>query len=449
MNTMNTTNSIAVSVKDNDNVKKPNEVTERRYGFRYRKTFPLLIMLIAFILVWGGLAYAQADLKADVPALCYKCHVKLKESLSRRHIHFPFKEGKCLSCHNSHTSDLHGLLNDEINLLCLNCHVGLNNLLKEASIHGALQKGVCTDCHYAHSGENKHLLVKEEKNICWDCHGTLKDQLGKPNLHIPFKDGKCSSCHNAHASSQDYQMIGTPEKVCKKCHSPLCKSGGISISFATKELDCTSCHTGHGSIAEGLLGPYGHTAFTDKKCEECHNPIIANRKITSRLSGKELCFNCHKKDPARFMDGDVHEGKGENACATCHQYHASNKKNLTVKEAGFCFTCHESTAKRTAIMAKTLKKLKCVPVNNRECFQCHIPLHSSQPLYFKSDIISVCTGCHKTQHKITHPLGTDVIDPRNGQPVTCITCHSMHSAKAQFMLTFDRKRQLCIQCHKK
>jgi predicted CXXCH cytochrome family protein len=60
----------------------------------------------------------------------------------------------------------------------------------------------------------------------------------------------------------------------------------------------------------------------------------------------------------------------------------------------------------------------------------------------------MCARCHESQHKITHPLGDDVIDVRNGEPVTCISCHSMHSAKADYMLTHEKDRAICIQCHK-
>jgi predicted CXXCH cytochrome family protein len=100
-------------------------------------------------------------------------------------------------------------------------------------------------------------------------------------------------------------------------------------------------------------------------------------------------------------------------------------------------------------MEKALRTIRCVPVKDRKCFECHIPPHSNNPLYFKADSIETCARCHVQEHKVAHPMGKDAIDPRNGQPITCITCHSMHSSKAEFMLIYDRKRQLCIQCHKK
>jgi predicted CXXCH cytochrome family protein len=410
----------------------------------------ILTLTLTFVFLYGSLAYAQdVGLKEKVPDLCYKCHTKLKQSLTLGNVHFPFSKGDCIACHNVHASNMKDLIRDDINSLCLSCHEGIKKALNKKFVHYALKKGKCTDCHYAHSGANKYLLVKTPKDICWDCHEPLKEQFKKSHVHLPFKEGDCSSCHNPHASSEENQLVDAPNKLCKSCHAPKCKAGDVSITFATENMDCTSCHGGHASNTKGLLGPYGHAAFLDEKCEQCHNPIVADRKITTRIAGNELCFSCHKKDPAKFKENDVHGSAGKGGCAMCHNYHASKKKNLTIKESPLCFTCHESTEKSTLLMGKALGTINCVPVRDGKCFDCHIPPHSNNPLYFRAGIIETCGRCHMQEHKVSHPMGKDTIDPRNGKPITCITCHSMHSAKAEFMLIYDRKRQLCIQCHKK
>jgi predicted CXXCH cytochrome family protein len=409
--------------------------------------FALCSLMI--VCIWFGSASAQGDLKEKAPDLCYKCHIKLKDSFTRSSVHFPFKDGKCNSCHNVHAGNMKGLLKEQINSLCLNCHEGIRNALKKDFVHNALKKGVCTDCHYAHSGDNKHLLVKAQKDLCWDCHNSLKEQLGKSYVHSPFRDGKCSSCHDPHASSEENLARANPNKLCQSCHTAKCKVGNVSITSAIQKLSCDTCHGGHASNTKGLLGPYGHTSFLNRQCDQCHNPIEADKRITLKIPGKGLCLSCHKKDEITLKENDIHINDAKGGCTLCHSYHASKKKNMTVKESQLCFTCHENTEKRTTLMEKALKSIRCVPVKNRKCFECHIPPHSNNPLYFKTDDIQTCAQCHTQQHKITHPIGKDVKDPRNGQPITCVTCHSMHTAKAEFMLSFDRKRQLCIQCHKK
>jgi predicted CXXCH cytochrome family protein len=391
-----------------------------------------LICLLAggLILTWGGFADAQIKLKSKVPDLCYDCHKELKKDLSDSYVHFLFKNGKCVTCHNSHVSNVKALMNDDIDFICLSCHEKIRNLLKETTPHSALRDSVCTDCHNAHSGENKHLIIMAEKTLCLNCHEGLKEQLKKSYTCLPFKEGKCSSCHNSHASPEDDLLLDTPTKLCQECHGPKCKAKDVSIVSTVKSLDCTSCHSGHSSKDKGLLGPYGHTVFLIKNCEECHNPI--------------------ERDDSKYkyIDGDVHVKDLKNPCNICHDYHASGRKNLTKNEPKICLKCHEGTEKRTVFMEKALRSIKCVPIKIRKCFECHIPTHSDLPLNYIADGITMCGRCHETQHKISHPQGPEIIDPRNGQPVTCISCHSMHSAKADYMLISDRNRALCIQCHK-
>lgn len=410
----------------------------------------LYLTLAVFMLAPDTAAHAARKgdgIRDKAPELCYRCHARLKDILSQKHVHSPFREGMCDSCHDPHISNMRALMKEEINPLCLSCHNGLRDLIKKGRAHGAISKGVCTDCHNAHGGQNRHLLVTAEAELCWNCHQSLKDTVDESTAHLPFRKGQCSSCHNPHASTGKGQLVSAPNALCKKCHKPGCRADGVSISSVTGKLDCTGCHSGHGSAAGGLLGPYGHAAFLEKKCGECHNPIKAGGKITTRAGGSKLCLGCHGSEPGRFTEGDVH-GKG-NACTMCHTYHASTKSNLTSRGSGVCLNCHKGTGKRIATMEKALKSFKCRPVRDRECFACHLPLHSGRPLYFKAEVAEACAGCHKSQHEISHPAGTGVTDPRNGETLTCVSCHSMHSARAEFMLQFDRNRQLCIQCHRR
>ncbi len=410
----------------------------------------LCFILVAFSLVWSNNASAQVKLKTKLPELCYECHKELKKDLTDRYVHFLFKKGKCVTCHNAHLSSVKGLMNDEIDSICLKCHEKIRVQLKKSNLHSALRDGKCTDCHYPHSGSIENLLVAPEKTLCMNCHEDIKDQQEKAYACLPFKKGNCSACHDSHASAEDALLTFSSNKLCQKCHAPKCKAGDASIAKVVKDLSCTSCHSGHSSKDKGVLGPYGHTAFLVKKCEECHNPIEPRKEITTKIEGKELCYSCHKQEDSKYkyLEEDVHVKGKNNPCNICHDHHASSKKNLTKNEANICIECHELTEKRTASMEKVLRTIKCTPIKERRCFDCHIPMHSDRPLNYREDGIALCARCHASEHKITHPLGEGVIDPRTGQPVTCISCHSMHNSKDEFMLTFDRNRALCIQCHK-
>ncbi len=433
---------------------KPVYISARAGQHDNRKAHKAGFMLsLAVIIVFAFAAFSHetvfAGVKAQLSDICVKCHPNLKDEMAQKDVHFPFKQGKCGACHDMHVSNYKGLVRDAIIPLCLSCHEDIKTAMKKSYVHGALKKGVCTDCHYAHSSPNRRLLVKPEKDLCWTCHENMKEQLKQNHVHQPFKGGECSSCHNPHGSSERGHLAAAPVKVCKSCHGARCNVNGVSISSFTKDMDCTTCHAGHSSGAKGLLGPNGHSAFLSKNCDQCHNPITSGKAITTKLSGEKLCFSCHKYDPSKYRDNDVHRSKEKNACTMCHSYHASKTNKMTVNETKLCITCHESTEKKMVSMEKTLKNIKCVPIRDRKCFECHMPMHSSRPLYLRADMIQTCARCHETQHKITHPLGAGTVDPRNGKPITCLSCHSMHDAPAEFMLTFDRKRQLCIQCHNK
>lgn len=409
----------------------------------------LFVALTAALLIPGSGASAGVKLKAKIPALCYECHNELKKELEDKYVHFLFKQGKCISCHNSHVSNVEGLMNDEVDLLCLACHERMRKQIESSNMHSALREGGCRDCHSPHSSSEKHLLLAGEKELCRKCHEDFEAQLEKEYGCRPFKQGRCSSCHDSHASAEDSMLISKPNELCRKCHAPKCTAGDVSISSRVKGSDCTTCHSGHSSDEKGTLGPYGHPDFLAKACEKCHNPIKAGEKVTTRMKGVELCFSCHKQDgsESKYIEDDVHVKNSDNPCNICHDHHASSRKNLTKNEPKLCLECHKATEKRTVSMEKALKSIKCAPVKDRKCFECHIPMHSDRPLNYKADGIDMCARCHATQHKITHPLGKDVIDPRDGKALTCLSCHSMHAATSEFMLTFDRKRTLCIQCH--
>lgn len=412
--------------------------------------YVVCVLMVSGILAWGGIADAQLGLKTKVPDLCFECHKELKEAQADTYVHFLFKNGKCSTCHDPHVSKRKGLMVDKIDTICLRCHDSIKNLLEHAMIHGALREHDCTECHAPHSAKNKYLLAKEEKGLCLNCHENLNREFQKPHICRPFKEGECSACHNAHASPVNSLLVSQPNQLCKQCHAPRCKAGEVSIASAVEGIDCASCHSGHSSFDAGLLGPFGHKVFLDKKCEECHNPITSQGDITTKISGADLCFTCHKRNMSKYeyVDNDIHVKDAKNPCTVCHDEHASNQKNLTKKESNVCGTCHESTERRTSAMESALKSVGCEPIKNRKCFECHIPSHSSRPLNYRAEEIPLCARCHSSQHKITHPVGIDIKDPRNDRPLTCNSCHSMHSASADFMLTHDRKRALCIQCHK-
>lgn len=410
----------------------------------------IVIFLPLFILVLGGQIYAQTQLKARMPELCYRCHKELKKEFSKVYVHVPVKKGQCNICHNPHTSNQAFLIKDEINHLCMNCHKGTRNDFRKESIHTAFQRGKCTDCHNPHSTNYRYLLTKAQNTLCLDCHEAMKDQFRQAYLIPPFKEGRCLSCHHAHASYESNQLVKSPNQLCQGCHDIRCQIGGVSLSFALKESPCTTCHSGHSSDSKGVFNAYAHSAFLEGNCEQCHNPISAGKKITTLLAGKELCFSCHEEKRQIVNNINIHMGDVESACILCHNPHASSRKGLIRKhDKELCLNCHQDTERRQALMENRLKSIRCSPVKGRKCLKCHKPPHYGGPLYLKAGEDIGCGDCHKAQHTITHPIGEEAIDPRTGHAMNCGTCHSIHTAKHKFMLYYNRDRELCIQCHRR
>lgn len=406
------------------------------------------ILLVSFIFILGSSAHGEVKLSRDIPELCFTCHEQLKRDLSAQTVHIPFKDGKCLSCHNVHASKHKGLTAESSNELCYGCHKELKKKVFETRMHGAIKKGLCIDCHAPHASRHSALLVSEEKDICFNCHKELQEKISQDSRHHqPFTKGQCSSCHDSHASKEYNLLKSAPNRLCQQCHTPGCRVENVSIADRTKRMDCTGCHTGHSAREKGLLGPSGHPPFLEKNCYLCHKTYKEGKAFETITKDKELCFNCHSRDIVSI--DDIHNSD-ENSCLNCHNVHASQRKKLIKPEDSTCLKCHEDIDKKINRMTKRLKTIRCVPVKDRRCADCHAPGHAKKPLYFKveSDIIKTCAECHKAQHERTHPIGEKAKDPRTGDPITCKTCHSFHNARAEFMLRFDRNRELCIQCHK-
>ena len=161
------------------------------------------------------------------PQLCFFCHDEFPEM---QYGHHPVREGKCLDCHNVHSSDQDYLLIKKYPELCLSCHSDIGKQLATGkSLHQPLSDGECNMCHLPHGSENSALLVEafpegeyaeataESFAICFLCHDSqiiMEEKTewgtnfrnGAQNLHFLHIKGKkgrsCKLCHNMHAGSE-------------------------------------------------------------------------------------------------------------------------------------------------------------------------------------------------------------------------------------------------------
>jgi predicted CXXCH cytochrome family protein len=412
------------------------------------RTVLLSLVALAAILTAYDEAPAGARIRQNLQEVCGRCHKDIKALQSAPHKHPLFKAGKCTRCHNSHVSRVTGLLIEDTNTICLECHTQLTKAIREERAHRAVTGGKCTDCHDPHGSSFKALARSDDEALCMKCHEQVREDLDMPYKCDAFSRKKCLTCHEPHTSTEAALLVDRPVALCSRCHEPRCKVDGVSIASLVRDRDCTLCHSGHGSPVEGALGPFGHSAFLEKRCDTCHEAFTPGSPVSLKRKDEGLCLECHAEQKAVIRPDDPHTGEPGNSCVKCHSYHASRADNFTEAGAEDCLRCHEDTEQRTLTMERSIDTVECAPVRERKCFSCHIPAHSDRTSYFPDDAILLCANCHEKEHATSHPVGEDVIDPRTNRPVTCISCHSMHAARADFMLTHDRNRALCLQCHR-
>ena len=82
-----------------------------------------------------------------------------------------------------------------------------------------------------------------------------------------------------------------------------------------------------------------------------------------------------------------------------------------------------------------------------ECSTCHAPHGSEHAGLLVASQEELCGGCHDAASTHTHPVGAPALDPRTGKSLQCTSCHAPHSAAHETLLTHDKKRRLCVQCH--
>ena len=364
-------------------------------------------------------------------ASCFKCHKKAE--FQKAVVHKPVKGGECASCHSPHVSRYSGLLNQPVPRLCYSCHRKQKALFSKGRfLHSPVKKGECLKCHNPHSSASKGLLKKSLPGQCYMCHKGVSRKFA--HTHVPFRKGRCLACHDPHGSS-DYRLLkGGDPGICLRCHKDSPSLKRVHLGYSLKGIQCLSCHSPHGSSRKALVRESLHEPFAQRECGECHD---------RKDKGPGLCFQCHDEMESAFYTNHNHllAGVG-NPCVSCHSPHASDGKALLVGKEGYlCQRCHGYTYER-------IEEALYVHPKWDRCTDCHSPHGSNKLAMLHEDENRLCARCHETQGKFTHPVGEKFRDPRNGQPITCVTCHDPMGTMFKYNLKRSGDRDLCIQCHK-
>ncbi|MCB2183806.1 MAG: hypothetical protein KQH63_17390 [Desulfobulbaceae bacterium] len=363
--------------------------------------------------------------------VCFTCHDK--NLFKNKVVHQPLAKGKCNDCHNPHVAHYKGLLDQQGADLCYDCHKQEEESFGQGMVHSPVRQGKCLSCHEAHASSRKGLLKDKLSTTCFECHKEL--QVKYKQTHAPYAKGQCFSCHLPHSSQYGQLLKNTEDKLCSSCHmdQDLRKA---HPKYPGHLQNCLTCHNPHGSERKGLIRNFLHAPY-EEGCGDCHG------KGDERV-GTQTCLQCHEEVGDKMFMTHTHlSGKSVNKCVVCHSPHASDEKSLLrKKQEKVCRTCHENTRKR---YEDTLYKHE----NADKCTECHDVHGSNQLVMMKGDGNTICTRCHETQGQFTHPIGDKVKDPRTGQSVTCISCHTPMGSDYKYELKMSGSKDLCVQCHKR
>jgi predicted CXXCH cytochrome family protein len=128
----------------------------------------------------------------------------------------------------------------------------------------------------------------------------------------------------------------------------------------------------------------------------------------------------------------------ERSCLACHSPHGGQVAALLSGQdlVQTCNACHDRN-----LFAGAVKHPE------QSCDTCHDVHGSATPGILKAPQSELCSTCHDASKTHVHPIQGPVKDPRTGTALQCSSCHAPHSSAFERLLTHDKKRALCVQCH--
>jgi len=277
----------------------------------------------------------KTTFKLTQPAseLCQACH---DDKTTFPVTHGPASAGDCTSCHDPHASDEKPLLRGKSDDLCFGCHVDVKESLGKAHVHSAIDSG-CTTCHNPHGSAHAKLLPDEGAATCIACHDAIGEKVDKASVpHPPVKSEKaCASCHSPHASDNEKLLLSPEKETCLSCHKTIVTPAMTVVHPPAAQGECAACHDPHGgSNRELLVASFPSTPY-----------------VPYTDDAFALCFTCHKADIAKYPDTSFATGfrdgernlhflhvnnptKGR-SCALCHEMHGGTQPKLMAAGVAF------------------------------------------------------------------------------------------------------------------
>lgn len=411
-----------------------------------RPVFQITGLAVLGLLGLGPSALGQAKIALDQRELCLQCHDDLAEQMAAPVKHAPVMEGDCSACHNPHAARNESLLLERPAILCANCHPDVTQALNRSSPHPPAAEGKCGACHTPHGGQNQGLLHQPGLEMCSECHKQVDAWTSRPVQHQPFARDQCSTCHDPHGAEHPGLLSKPSGTGCFGCHSKTSDFRNRHSGYPVERADCQQCHDPHASDSRQLLNSVIHPPFASNPCSSCHQGSSAESPFALRTSESILCGECHSDQVEEARSAVFpHVAGGGSNCSACHNPHSGTDQSLLRNDlSSTCLTCHNPGGAKSGEEGSFLSHADGAV----SCETCHRAHGGDRPLLLVADPIELCAECHSHQHAVAHPMGEEWLDPRNDQPIDCLSCHGIHRAPAPKYLHRDGERDLCIGCHK-
>lgn len=232
--------------------------------------------------------------------ICASCH-PLTAAFKANHEGYPVENAECRQCHDPHASARSGLF--------------------RSHLHAPFADGDCTTCHVEPDSSEAFALVDDQPGLCGACHEE-QVEISRTSAfpHVSAGGGRCTDCHNPHTGDGESLLNGGAQAVCLTCHDPGGASTEQSGRFVTHvDVDCATCHSPHGG-PEPLLMPKPSSEI----CGDCHTHEHGIRhplgeKVRDPRTGNPMtCLSCHGIHNAPYKMY-LHASEERDLCIGCHK----------------------------------------------------------------------------------------------------------------------------------
>ncbi|KAB2962493.1 MAG: hypothetical protein F9K16_08885, partial [Thermoanaerobaculia bacterium] len=296
----------------------------------------------------------------------------------------------------------------------------------------------CANCHAPHASAQPHLLAAPPRELCATCHDPADAELTQKHLGADLAQADCLACHSPHGAGQPKLLAGNVHppvlEGCDNCHegasNRLLEGGGQAL--------CVTCHSDVPEIAAKAV--VQHPAMESDACATCHNPHASERAKLLRAP-EQSCGECHSDQLAGA--GEVQHGViAVLGCQACHEPHGGSRpKLLRAEGAALCLACHDATAVEAAGSGALAPfpglALSALERQGMATLRLSAGGTRDHP-----------TFGHRTLGQATEEELKRVETRFRGE-LFCLTCHDPHKGRSSTLLRWNAPSasEACLQCH--